>query len=282
MKDSETNKVYFSSYFTEKDTGCRKAVEAVLEANDIPYFTIPGTKDIWARDYMPVQVAENRFVSFRYDPDYLKGLDEYRTGVVRCDALKVAEIEKCDLVLDGGNIVVCGDRMILTEKVFRENADKTPPEITKELERAFGKQVIWIPCDPHEIRECEQRGELPLCHADGVLSAIDDDTILLANYIDYDPDYRARLIERLRPYFGIRELSFGPKRTGNSWIYINYLRVGDVVLVPILGEPADGMAMEQLRELLGTEKVYGIPSDRLTFNEDNGGGSLHCISWNVV
>ena len=257
MKDSLTNKVYFSSYFTEKDTGCRKAVEAVLDANNIPYSTIYGTKDIWARDYMPVQVDEHKFVSFRYDPDYLKGLDEFRTETVKCDAFNGAEIEECDLVLDGGNIVVCGDRMILTEKVFKANADRAQPEITKELERAFGKQVIWIPCDPHEIRECEERGELPLCHADGVLSAIDDDTVLLANYIDYDPDYRERLLERLRPYFRIKELSFGPKRSENSWIYINYLRVGDVVLVPILGELADDMAIEQLKEYLGTEKVYG-------------------------
>ena len=47
-----------------------------LEHHGIPLRTIPGTQDIWCRDYMPIQVAEDRFVQFRYAPDYLGG--QYR------------------------------------------------------------------------------------------------------------------------------------------------------------------------------------------------------------
>ena len=36
--------------------------------------------------------------------------------------------------MDGGNVVVCGNKMILTEKVFAENADMQPFEITKKVE----------------------------------------------------------------------------------------------------------------------------------------------------
>lgn len=281
MNDSQTNQVFFSSYFTEKDTKCRKIVDDILNSNNIPFHPIYGTKDIWARDYMPVQIAENRFVRYKYEPDYLEGRREFQTSKVRCEALEGAAIEDCDLILDGGNIVICGNKMILTEKVFRENKGKTPFQITKELERAFNKQVIYIPCDLHEIAECEQYGELPLCHADGILSVIDDETILLANYVDYDLQYRAELLSRLSPYFKIKELSFGNKRTENSWIYINYLRIGDVVLLPVLGEPADELAIQQIKEYLNTDKVFSVPSKELTFNEENGGGSLHCISWNI-
>ena len=230
---------------------------------------------------MPVQVAENRFVRFKYHPDYLEGKREYETSKYKCTALDNALVEECDLILDGGNVVICGNKMILTEKVFKENSDKTPFQVTRELERAFDKQIIWIPCDPHEIKECDREGEIPLCHADGILSAIDDETLLLANYIDYDLDYRAELLRRLSPYFKIKELSFGSARSENSWIYINYLRIGDVVLLPVLDERADELAIKQIKEYLNTDKVFGIPSKYLTFSEENGGGSLHCISWNI-
>lgn len=156
-------------------------------------------------------------------------------------------------------------------------------EITKRIESASGKQVIWIPCDPNEIAECEKRNELPLCHADGILHAIDENTILLSNYIDYDPEYRLKLLERLSPYFNIKEFQFGDIRTENSWIYINYLQVGNVVLMPVVNEKADDVAAEQLKEFLQVESVIQIDSCELTFEASDGniGGSLHCISWNV-
>ena len=53
------------------------------------------------------------------------------------------------------------------------------------------------------------------------------------------------------------------------------------MLLPVLDEPADELAIKQIKEYLNTDKVFGIPSKYLTFNEENGGGSLHCISWNI-
>lgn len=129
-------------------------------------------------------------------------------------------------------MVVCGDKIILTEKVFKENADLSESEITRRIESASGKQAVWIPCDPYEIEECKKNNELPFCHADGVLHTIDDDTVLLSDYIDYDSEYRSELLERLSPHFKIKEFQFGKARTERSWIYINYLQVGDVVLMP--------------------------------------------------
>ena len=35
--------------------------------------TILSTKDIWCRDFMPVHLAPEHFIQFRYDPDCLKG-----------------------------------------------------------------------------------------------------------------------------------------------------------------------------------------------------------------
>lgn len=290
MYDFETNTVYFS----EQIKGYRKCFEDIVKAlNDHNVRignNIKRTKDIWARDYMPIQISKNKFVRYKYSPDYLLKSDDGERYLTKYPELPIGKdlIIDCNVILDGGNIVICGNKVIMTEKVFQENA-LPPSEITRRIEEAFGKQVIWIPCDPHEIEECRQRCELPLCHADGILHAIGDDTILLSNYKDYDLEYRKELLSRLRPYFKIKEFHFGELRTANSWIYINYLQVGNVVLMPVLGEKADDIAQKQLKNYLqevlkkNDFDIIPINSKELTFEaeDENVGGSLHCISWNI-
>jgi hypothetical protein len=39
---------------------------------DIEWGEIEGTKDIWIRDYMPIQLSDDKFLVYKYDPDYLK------------------------------------------------------------------------------------------------------------------------------------------------------------------------------------------------------------------
>ena len=44
----------------------------------------------------------------------------------------------------------------------------------------------------------------------------------------------------------------------------------------------DRLALEQLKNLLGVESVIPINTRYLTLeNEENNGGSLHCVSWNI-
>lgn len=287
MIDSKTNIVFFSNQLSANYRSCKKDILKALKKNNIQVGTdIRASKDIWARDYMPIQIDNNRFVRYKYNPDYLikTGLSKYITVKPDCPFLQDKEIVECDLVLDGGNIVVCGNKVILTEKVFAENKNLSQFEITNRIEKAFAKEVIWIPCDPHEIKEAETNNDLPLCHADGILHTIDEETILLSNYIDYDNDFRAKLLERLSPYFKIEEYSFGDKRSDKSWIYINYLQIGKVILLPTVGEPADGLAVEKLKSLFHDDiTIEKIDSKELTFDAEDGnvGGSLHCISWNV-
>ena len=287
MLDSKTNKVFFSAQLTQTYRKCKKPIIDALKKNGIEIGSdIRQTKDIWARDYMPIQVGDNKFMRYRYNPDYLvkvQGMSEFITDKPECNFLRDKDVIDCDVILDGGNVVVCGNKIILTEKVFKENGDLTKYEITKRIESASEKQVVWIPCDPNEIKECEKRNELPLCHADGILHAIDNETILLSNYIDYDLEYRSKLLERLSPYFKIKEFHFGEISTEKSWIYINYLQVGSVVLMPTVNEEADDIAVKQLKEFLQVDSVIKIDSRELTFDakDESVGGSLHCISWNV-
>src|SRR4051812_14801141 len=76
VSDQDTSEAYISDLLPQRHGSVaedlRKALGSRLKI-------IQGTKDIWCRDYMPVQVAQDRFVQFHYCPDYLKGYPHERT-----------------------------------------------------------------------------------------------------------------------------------------------------------------------------------------------------------
>ena len=92
---------------------------------------------IWCRDYMPIQIADDNFVSFHFHPDYLANDKRYQKYLC-CDGYQLcAELEygmtDTDLVIDGGNVVKCGDAIVMTEKVFAENQTKSRYEVESIL-----------------------------------------------------------------------------------------------------------------------------------------------------
>ena len=74
-----SNMVYFSDLLPKRCPKTFKGLIEVLEKYGVTYGLLKGTKDIWCRDYMPIQTIGNRFVLFRYEPDYL--LDSDRLGI---------------------------------------------------------------------------------------------------------------------------------------------------------------------------------------------------------
>ncbi|MBK7442983.1 MAG: agmatine deiminase family protein [Bacteroidetes bacterium] len=79
------------------------------------------------------------------------------------------EVVSCDLVLDGGNLVYEKDTLIVTDKVFTENADKTKNQVIQLLENCFHAQVIVIPRAYNDI----------FGHADGNVRFVNADTVLV-------------------------------------------------------------------------------------------------------
>lgn len=72
ITDNHTNTVYFSSLLPKKCPVLCTHIEEVLRNHGVTYAYLSGTKDIWCRDYMPVQIESNRLVFFKYTPDYLQ------------------------------------------------------------------------------------------------------------------------------------------------------------------------------------------------------------------
>ncbi|HYX08523.1 MAG TPA: hypothetical protein VE912_17465, partial [Bacteroidales bacterium] len=73
IADFETDIVYFSDLLRTKAEFKDIFVKicGILNKYSIKYDFIRGTKDIWVRDYMPIQTGKSRFVQFRYEPTYL-------------------------------------------------------------------------------------------------------------------------------------------------------------------------------------------------------------------
>lgn len=127
IPDWKTNKIYFSQKLKSKFPETYTLLKKELENLEQKVLLLPKTNDIWARDYMPIQTSENRFLEYRYDPDYLQGnSDEKGTRELKsypdiiCDAINL-KTTKSELVIDGGNIVKSDNTVILTDKVIWEN-----------------------------------------------------------------------------------------------------------------------------------------------------------------
>ena len=82
----------------------------------------------------------------------------------------------------------------------------------------------------------------------------------------------------LEKHFDVVTLTYNVKRKHErSWAYINFLQVGNLILVPQLGIPEDEQALEQLSKALPDCEVVGIPA----LETVRRGGALNCISWNI-
>lgn len=122
IADRDADVVFLSDRLAPAHPHLVEGLRGILANHKVYMQVIQGTKDIWCRDYMPVQVGEGEFVQFRYDPDYLRGYERLITRPE--DVGPIPDIEHCsasEVVLDGGNVVRWGRRCIVTDKVYREN-----------------------------------------------------------------------------------------------------------------------------------------------------------------
>lgn len=277
ITDNHTNTVYFSGLLSEKCPILNAHITESLQQYGISYAYLSGTKDIWCRDFMPVQIEENRFVFYKYTPNYLQDKRWLRfqtdpVAVFNNEANKLQSyLDKSiaiNMIMDGGNVVKCGDTIVMTEKVFAENKDKTRNEVERILREAFQCDILFLPWDKNEI----------FGHSDGVVHYAGNNKVLLTNYDDISLFYYSRFRKALEKRFEVISLQYYAKRKhARSWAYINFLQVGNLVLVPQLGLEEDKQALEQIGNALPDCEMVGIPA----LEAVRKGGALNCISWNI-
>ncbi len=270
-----TDLVHFSALLPARHPDLWSRLVVVLDDAGVPHRLIEGTRDIWVRDFMPVQVSEDEFVLFDYRPDYLRGHEHLITpdearGVVPPGG----RLRRCGINLDGGNVVAAREQTILTDKVYKENPGRDRAWLRAELAEVLRAEVAVVPKEPDDV----------IGHADGVVRFIEDGTVVVNDYTRVDPGYGDRLegalrrhgfaIERL-PHFRVEEEHDGiPSAVGN---YANFLRVGSLVVLPAYGVAQDDLACRALERLLPGARVVSLRCEGLA----REGGVLNCVAWTV-
>ncbi len=280
-KDSETNKVFLSDQLKKKYLDTFRRLTALFDEEGVEWDLIPQTKDIWARDYMPIQMGDHDFLLYRYEPDYLLDDKEYMATItdasLSCGAMGI-QYRNTDIIIDGGNITRCGDYIVMTDKVFTENnKEKNDSSFLKELERELGHKIIIIPwhCICPDDEDADVYG-----HSDGFIHWCGGNKVLMSNHRETDAEETSE-IRRIMESFGfdVTEMLFDvpqPEPLWN-WAYINYLQVGNLIVMPIFGIKEDEQALKYLQALNPECRIRQIRLRDIAAQ----GGALHCITWNI-
>ncbi len=274
----ETNSVYFSEKLRSDERFAKtcNALTNLLEKHSIKYGFLKATKDIWCRDYMPIQIEKEKFVQFRYEPSYLKDDLELQSDPKEvCKANNISP-QFSKINLDGGNVVNWLDRAIISDRVFDENPEySSKNKLISEIEKLLEVEIIVIP----QIKS-DMTG-----HADGMVRFVDRNT-LLGN--DREPEYKywknginKVLKEKGIDYIDIPFLDHKEKKYPDHAIgcYVNYLEMENLIVLPTFESEKnkDKEVYDKFKEIFPDRKL-----ETINYNEIGiYGGLLNCTTWTI-
>jgi len=279
ITDKETNTIYFSEKLKEQFPEIANQIYNTIDLLGAKCRFLSGTKDIWARDYMPVQVDEHKLIQYTFYPDYLIDFENIKSDPESiCADLKLTTV-RSDIILDGGNVIKSDNCVIMTDKIVLENKYKyTKEQLLYKLKDLFEvEKIVLIPWD---------RGER-YGHADGMVRFIDNETVLLQGYYKTRKDlFEVGFIENLLGTLKENHLKYEfvnidyPEKINAKFAYLNYLQTKDFILLPSLGIDQDDEALEQ--EIKKYFPGYVDRIRKIKMNSIiNRGGALNCISWTL-
>lgn len=273
--DNETNKVFFSSWLSSsKYFKFKLELEKLLNNRNISYEYITDSKDIWLRDFMPIQRNDNKLVFYDYKPDYLKDKLAYQTDSNKLECFTKFSYEKIDipLIIDGGNIVRARNKIVLTDKIFKENESFSKNEIIRLLQKCLKvEDVIIIPQQPSDWTG----------HSDGMVRFIDEETVLVNDFSLESDKFNENLLGCLKNYnLEVHSLKYSDyffTKKRNWGAYLNYMQIGKNVIVPSYGIKEDDNMHNLFIDIFHDSVVDMIDSNSII----KDGGALNCISWNI-
>lgn len=238
--------------------------------------------DIWMRDYALANPTAPKL--FRYTAAGQGGgrnaqREADKVQDVFADLALAAGLtfEDSDLSNDGGNWVDDFAGSVVLSRKFLADNDLSEAQAREALRRETGVlHIAFIDAD-------EQGG---LEHADGVVSFVDANTLIINTY-DEDPAYGAQLradLEAGLPGVVIHEIvtpydgsDIYDERFGSACgLYTNALVTPERVYLPQFGMPEDAIALEQVRAAARRE-VVPVPSSTVCAL----GGGVRCLSWQL-
>ncbi len=272
IADWDKNCVFLAAMLKTRHPELFTNLRETLADHKIEVRLLDNVRDIWTRDYAPLQIASDSLVKFRYDPDYLRNESDLRTGEEVVQSFgDLGSCSRSPIVLDGGNVVGSRTKAIVTDKIYTENLSWSRPDLREALQKLLQvKQLIVIPKEPYD----------PIGHADAMVRFIDEDWVLVNDYTQTDPAFGERLNAVLDAYnLSIKTIPYAPEEFVNAGIpsavgcFVNFLHFQNVVIVPVFEIDQDRTAIEKLKEVFAPVPVIPLPSTGLA----REGGVLNCV-----
>ena len=289
ITEKEKSLVVFSSLFLRHYPKLYEQLHDIMWSYHKGYGTVYHTKDYWVRDFMPVQVDEDVFVKFTFNPDYLQDKKKYITDVdkvIKHDPLaQEYKIVNLPIILDGGNLVFCIGYdcldetafVVMTEKVLYENPKLCKEQIEMLFKYAFQEPyliIVWLPWDKEDT----------FGHTDGIVRYVGYNALgrpkVLVNLELYDEEIAEQMYDVLNRNFEVIELKLS-EYDELSWAYINCLQTEDFIIIPGIGNViTDAEAIMQYRELFPEYKDNIFMVQMREFIAEQG-GALNCLTWTI-
>lgn len=276
IPDSKTNFLYLADTLPIYYPNFFKQFEKALNKYSINFELIPKTNDVWAVDYMPIQIEQHKYVQFIYKPSYItskKDLKSISNVTAICEQIGIETI-KSDILLDGGNVIRTTDKVIMTERVFTENQTIERKDLIDELQNIFQVDKLFIlPEYPDEMTG----------HADGLIRFLDEHTVLINSFTAEEKEF-SEVFEKAVQKTGLDYIKIPYNPNGNkndiqaNGLYINFLQMDGIVFVPTFGLHEDDFALKQFEQLFEGQDIVPVNGNEIA----NEGGILNCISWNIL
>ena len=225
--------------------------------------------DIWIRDFSSIGELH-----FKYSTSYDNDVEAPVTWLDFAKQTQLS-IECQKYQLDGGNVVHNGkDKLIVTRRFLEDNKIKSIEEgisILQSLFKSFREFAI-IPYD-----------DPVLGHADGMVSFIDENVLLLMKFDE------GKLLNKIRKilrevFTGLKiveiEAEYSMKKEKGFYsahgCYANILTTDETLYVPVFGMKQDEQVLKVIKENT-TKKVVAIDCQKVSVL----GGNVRCLTWEV-
>lgn len=251
---------------------------------------LPGTGNIWCRDWMPIKTPSGRFIKFQPKMDVARWPHMEVGYAWDIEAIPANCRVFSTIVLDGGNVVRSPDgrRIIMTYQTALDNGGPAKFDAAA-LAELLEAEIIWIPAEPGD----------DLGHSDGIVAWIDDTHCFVNDYEagnDWELDsYQDEVYAILQtegiepvpfPWHGdlapeVAEWEFRRDHPladdwNSGWGYaINFLHVDNLICYPTFGIEEDAAVMETLAKWFPDHSLAPIDCQFISLE----GGLCHCVTW---
>jgi agmatine/peptidylarginine deiminase len=272
----------------------KRLAAAGIAASAVVLHTAP-CNDTWARDHGPVTVIDDDgsacLMDFRFNGwggKHAAALDDRISATLHeTGCFDDARLRTSPLVLEGGAIDSDGNGSLLVVRRTlidpARNPDWSQQDIEAELRTQLGAtRLLWL-----------EHGQLSGDDTDGHIDTLarfcDTESICFVESTDPSHPDHAELVAMHQELQALRQ-SDGrryrllplplPDPITNSdgqtlpATYANFLIINGAVLAPIYNDPADSIALDQLRRAFPGRDVLPVDCRPLI----RQGGSLHCIT----